>query len=73
MMDIQERNEIITQVIEETINSGFTNQKTINEFGYFKYYISAEDASDDGSNCKNKIKLMIYFFIILFNIPFNFY
>lgn len=53
MMDIQEKNEIIIQVIEETINSGFSNMRVINEFGYFKYFIKAEDASDDGTNCNS--------------------
>ena len=47
MMDIQEKNEIIVQVIEETLKSGFTNMRVINEFGYFKYFITSEEASDE--------------------------
>ena len=50
MMDIQEKNEIISQIIEETLNSGYSNIKTLNEFGYFKYYVKGiEDQNEDKS------------------------
>lgn len=52
MMDIQEKNEIISQVIEETLNTGFLNIKVINEFGYFKYFIKGEASEGDEKSCK---------------------
>lgn len=64
MMDIQEKNEIIIQVIEDTLNSGFSNLRVINEFGYFKYYIKTEEQSDDGSNCKSNFNLYLTFLIL---------
>lgn len=56
MMDIQDKNEIIIQIIEETLNTGFSNIKTINEFGYYRYYMKAEEIQGEDGKCKIILK-----------------
>lgn len=56
MMDIQEKNEIISQIVEETFKTGFSNIKTISEFGFYNYYIFSKENSEGGDRKKSKYK-----------------
>ncbi len=53
-MDIQEKNEIISQIVEETFRTGFSNIKTISEFGFYNYYLCSKENMEGQDKKKSK-------------------
>ena len=61
MLDIKAKNEIIYQILKDTIISGKYNIKTINEFGHFYFYLEGRSSDFTSEELKECIYIYYYF------------